>query len=89
MTKIGFSFLSSTLMSLLLYPLDTAKRIYQMNGARGCHIKYDSQVHFLKEMLSPKQIPTLYRGVHIFAVKEVLVAFTQFSLYETLFLNGQ
>ena len=31
---------------------------------------------------------SLYRGVHIYAIKEVLTAFTQLSIYEALFLSN-
>jgi hypothetical protein len=33
--RVGASFLSSMLISLLLYPLDTIKRCLQLNGGRG------------------------------------------------------
>ena len=85
MRKIGYSFATSFLLSLLLYPIDTSKRIIQMNGARGSHLKYNDQMEFLRETMAKKQFGSLYRGVHLFAVKEVLIAFTQYSLFEALF----
>lgn len=33
--KIGVSFFASTLMSILVYPFDTAKRCMQLNGVKG------------------------------------------------------
>jgi hypothetical protein len=38
--RVGASFASSILMSLLLYPLDTMKRCQQLNGGRGQLILY-------------------------------------------------
>ena len=35
MERIGVSLFSSSIMSLLFYPLDTAKRCLQLNGMKG------------------------------------------------------
>lgn len=41
--KIGVAFFSSTVMSLLLYPLDTAKRCMQLNGLKGYLNTFEGQ----------------------------------------------
>jgi len=45
--KIGVSMFTSLIMSLLVYPLDTAKRCMQLNGARGHFSLYKGSVDCL------------------------------------------
>lgn len=75
-------------MSLFLYPLDTVKKNMQLNGARGHLTNYKGSLDCLQKMSSSYGAASLYRGVHIYAVKEVLTAFTQLSIYEALFLKN-
>jgi len=69
--KLGISFFSSFIMSLLLYPLDTVKRNMQLNGSRGCMSNYKGSLDCMSSLGSK----ALYRGVHIYAIKEVITAF--------------
>ena len=69
--KLGIAFFSSFVMSLLLYPLDTVKRNMQLNGSRGCANNYKGSL----DCLTSLGAKSLYRGVHIYAVKEVITAF--------------
>ena len=84
-SKIGVSLASSLVLSLILYPLDTAKRCMQLNGARGHHKLYESSFDCLSKLMRTGGLPTLYRGVHLFALKELLTAFAQVSLYDAVF----
>ena len=75
--KIGVSMVCSLTLSLLLYPLDTAKRCMQLNGSRGHLANYESSVDCIRKLVSLEGGPrALYRGVHIFVLKEFVTAFT-------------
>jgi hypothetical protein len=63
-------------MSLGIYPLDTVKRCLQMNGAVGHHDKYKGTIDCMTQIVKQGGPKALYRGVHLFALKEMLVAFT-------------
>jgi hypothetical protein len=52
-----------------------------MNGARGHLSQYTGTMDCLKGLGTAN----LYRGVHIFAIKELLTAFAQLSIYEAMF----
>ena len=83
--RVGASFVSSMLISLILYPLDTMKRCLQLNGGRGQHVLYRSAFEVFTKL--PNQqggVTALYRGVHLFFVKELICAFAQASIYESL-----
>jgi Mitochondrial carrier protein len=70
------------LISLLLYPLDTAKRLLQLNGGRGSLAQYRSTLDvFTKTAATPA---AFYRGAHLFFLKELICAFAQVSIYESL-----
>ena len=50
--KVGVSFVASTAISLVLYPLDTAKRCMQLNGARGHAKPYEGAINCARVMLA-------------------------------------
>ena len=69
--KIGVSFFSSIFMSSLLYPFDTVKRCMQLNGVKG-HLKmFNGEVDVFRKLGAAG----LYRGVHLYLVREFLTAF--------------
>lgn len=70
MDKIGVAMFSSTILSLVLYPFDTAKRCLQLNGVRGHIQPFNKQMDVFKIGLVP-----LYRGVHLYLIREFLTAF--------------
>lgn len=74
--KIGISFVSSIVLSLVLYPLDTVKRCMQLNGSRGHFNNYKSSLDCIKKISANSGVGALYRGVQLFAIKELLTAFT-------------
>jgi hypothetical protein len=83
--RVGASFLSSMVISLLLYPLDTMKRCQQLNGGRGQLVLYRGILDGFQKLASQQGgLPAFYRGVHLFFAKELICAFAQVSIYETL-----
>lgn len=83
--RVGASFLSSMLISLMLYPLDTMKRCLQLNGGRGQLVLYRGLGDaFSKFFTQQGGITAFYRGVHLFFIKELVCAFAQVSIYESL-----
>ena len=81
--KIGVSFFSSTFMSLLLYPLDTAKRCMQLNGVKGHLTMFNGPLDIFKKF----GIAPLYRGVHLYLIREFLTAFAQLTVYDAFRLG--
>lgn len=58
-----------------------------MNGAVGHHDKYKGTIDCMTQIVKQGGPKALYRGVHLFALKEMLVAFTQVQAYDILFCN--
>lgn len=83
--KIGVSMLTSLIMSVFLYPLDTAKRCMQLNGARGHFSHYKGSLDCLRQVALTGGASMWYRGVHIYAIKEFMVAMAQLTLYNNMF----
>ena len=86
-SKIGVSLLSSMVMSLVVYPFDTAKRCMQLNGARGHFSTYKSSLDCMTTMVKKNGLPSMYRGVHLFAIKELLTAVAQVNAYDLIVKN--
>ena len=83
--KIGISMVCSLTMSLLLYPLDTAKRCMQLNGSRGHLANYDHSYDCIRKIVTHEGgARALYRGVHIYLLKELFTAFTQLNIYDVI-----
>jgi len=81
--KVGVSMLSSLMISLLLYPLDTVKRCMQLNGVRSFSAPYSGYLDAVKK-IGPN---AMYRGIHLFVIKEFLTAFAQLTIYDTMHLG--
>jgi len=71
--------LSSLMISLVLYPFDTVKRCMQLNGVRSFNAPYSGVLDVIKK-LGPV---SMYRGMHLFVMKEFLTAFAQLTIYDT------
>jgi hypothetical protein len=83
--RLGASFVSSMILSVFLYPLDTMRRCMQLNGGRGQLLLYKGIGDgFSKLYAQQGGISAFYRGVHLFLIKEVICAFSQVSLYEAM-----
>lgn len=74
--KIGISMLCSLTLSVALYPLDTAKRCMQLNGARGHFSHYKGSMDCIRKLMAQGGARGLYRGVHIYIIKEFITAFS-------------
>ena len=83
--KLGLSFAASTVISLLLYPLDTAKRCMQLNGARGHLNPYKTSIECLRSLVGTHGVVGLYRGVHLYVLRETMTALAHLQIYESLF----
>lgn len=88
--KAASRFMPSTLVLLLLsgflYPLETAKKVKQVNGTLGHETSNRSVLDQLKVKASsmPKSstLKLLYRGYTLHVLKLIPFTFVQFSLYE-------
>lgn len=74
--------LSGTLISVLIYPLDTLKRIAQMNGGRVGTKLYKSDLEIATKAMKDIGVKNLYRGVGPFVLSQVLLAYSQFWFFE-------
>lgn len=86
--KIGVSLLSSVTLSLLLYPFDTAKRCMQLNGVRGHSKAYQGSFDVFRKLMKAGGATALYRGCHLYVLREFLTAFAQLSIYDGLQLGS-
>lgn len=73
--RLGLSMLSGTLISVLIYPLDTLKRIAQMNGGRVGTKLYKSDLEIASKAMKDIGVKNLYRGLGPFVLSQVLLAY--------------
>lgn len=66
------------LLSTVLYPLETSKKIMQVNGALGHKKLYNSAADLFKTV----SVKDLYRGYSLHIVKLVPYTFMHYSIYE-------
>lgn len=64
--RVGPAFISSLLISSLLYPLDTLKRNMQLNESRGYVIQYKNVFDCILKLRQHYGIGGFYRGMWIF-----------------------
>jgi hypothetical protein len=79
--RLGPSFMSSLIISVILYPFDTVKRCLQLNGGRGQMSLYRGAPDAFSKIFANYGFSAFYRGVHIFAIKELIQAFAYISVY--------
>ena len=84
MQRLGPSMLSSLLISTLLYPFDTLKRCAQVNGGKGQLLLYRNNSEVYSKFVANHGFLGLYRGVHLFALNELVTAFIYVNAYEAL-----
>lgn len=86
MQRIGASLISGLALATILYPFDTFKRNSQLNGGIGYRQAfadpYECSQFVFREN---KGNAGLYRGCATFAASQVILAFIQFSLYDTIY----
>ena len=88
MEKVGVSLLSSVVLSLILYPFDTAKRCMQLNGVRGHSRMYQGSFDVFGKLVAAAGPRALYRGCHLYVLREFLTAFAQLTIYDGLSLGS-
>lgn len=86
--KIGVALLSSVVLSMILYPFDTAKRCLQLNGVRGYSRAYAGSRDVFVKLVQAGGVRALYRGCHLYLLREFLTAFAQLSIYDGLQLGS-
>lgn len=89
MRRMGVSVLSSTLITLVVYPLDTMKRVAQVNGARGFFNSYLGSREIFDGIKSKYGTRGFYRGARLYLLTTLLSSFAQFTLYDQLFDSFQ
>ncbi|CDW80725.1 adp atp translocase 3 [Stylonychia lemnae] len=82
--RLGPSMISSLLISMILYPMDTMKRCLQLNGGRGQLILYKGFGDATSKFLQSQGPAGLYRGIHLYFINELVMAFTYISIYEAM-----
>jgi hypothetical protein len=75
---LGASMLSSTLVSLLIYPLDTLKKTAQTNGGRGFMGNFSSSWDVCTKLPGQLGLMGMYRGAHLYFLSNLVSAFCQF-----------
>ena len=82
--KLLLTFGPSTLVllsfSTVLYPLETAKRLMQVNGSLGYNRAFESTL----DMFRKTGVKNLYRGYSLHCMKLIPFSFIQFSLYRMI-----
>jgi hypothetical protein len=79
--RVGVSMLSGTLISVLLYPLDTLKRLAQLNGGRAAMKLYASEALLLAKQREMGFL-SLYKGVGPYLTSQVLMSYFMFTFFE-------
>lgn len=80
--RVGISMLSGTLVSVLLYPLDTLKRISQLNGGRAALKLYKSDAEVASKAYKDFGARAMYRGVAPFAASQVIMSYAMFWFFD-------
>lgn len=80
--RAALKFLPSTavllLLSSILYPLDTAKKLWQINGSLGHNKAYNTS----SEIFKKNSFSMLYKGYSLHVLKVIPYSFVQYSFYE-------
>lgn len=79
--------MAGTLISVVTYPLDTLKRIAQLNGSRAALKLYKTEGELLSKA-TEIGLRGLYRGVGPFCLSQVTMAYFQFTIFEAINFNA-
>jgi solute carrier family 25 (adenine nucleotide translocator) protein 4/5/6/31 len=83
MSVLGFTSIIATISSVVSYPIDTLKRIYQVNGARGYRLKYRNSEELIRELKSGG-IKPLYNGFSIYLMRSIPFSFIQYTIFQSM-----
>ena len=78
--KFGPSTSILLLFSVFLYPIETGKKLMQVNGSLGYEKPYES----ISDMFKSNSTKNLYKGYTMHLLKLTPFTFLQFSIYELL-----
>lgn len=73
--------LSGTLISIVTYPIDTLKRIAQLNGGRAALKLYKSDVEIAMRARE-LGLSSMYRGIGPYTLSQILMSYTMFWAFE-------
>jgi solute carrier family 25 protein 16 len=82
-TAMGGSALIAMVSSLVSYPFDTIKRIYQVNGARGYKLKYRNPEDIFKE-IKVSGIERFYSGFSFYLLRNIPFSYIQYMIFHSL-----
>lgn len=85
MQRFGAATISVTLATAVCYPLDTLKRMYQLEGTMGHSERNSKSIPMARYMwLTDGKIKGFYRGFSVAMAKAVPLAFVQFICFQNL-----
>ena len=71
---IGAAVISSTMVSLVCYPLDTLKKTAQTNGGRGFFNNYANTLDILRRVPTQLGYGAMYRGAHLYFMSNMIAS---------------
>lgn len=83
MTALGGSAIIAMIASSISYPLDTIKRIYQVNGAKGYKLKYRNSDEIIKEV-RVLGLPKFYNGFSFYLLRNIPFSYIQYMIFQSL-----
>ena len=83
-TAVVAIMVAGTLMTLIVYPLDTMKKTAQVNGGRGFLNNYSKLPELAVRLPQNLGLRGMYRGWHLFLLTSVISSYTQFAVYDLL-----
>lgn len=83
--RFGAATISVTLANAICYPLDTLKRMYQLEGTLGHAERNSKKIPMARWMwLTDGKIKGFYRGFSVAMAKSIPLAFIQFICFQNL-----
>jgi hypothetical protein len=83
MTAMGGSAIVALAASLISYPFDTIKRIYQVNGSRGYKWKYRNSDDIIKEV-KVLGLSKFYNGFSFYLLRNIPFSYIQYMIFQSL-----
>lgn len=76
--RLGTSMVAGSLVTLLVYPLDTIKKTAQCSGGRGYMNTYNKLPELMVRLPQAIGLRGVYKGWHLFLLTSVISSYTQF-----------
>lgn len=85
LSRFGAATISVTLATAICYPLDTMKRMYQLEGTLGHSERNSKKIPMARYMwLTDGKLKGFYRGFSVALAKAVPLALVQFICFQNL-----